>query len=138
MLQLESTSDGQRLVTNASGTELMRAPLPHIPPKVTLFQAYTGVNNLITELPLTIRPQIENCNRSVSCCDAYNGTTGSCSGSGQEGAEDSPYFCAALATPGQVRCVGRRVTLTRTKHLTHWAQRPCPRVTITAPVNGSL
>ncbi|CAM9683580.1 unnamed protein product, partial [Pylaiella littoralis] len=52
-------------------------------------------------LQLVGTAQIENCNRSTSCCDAYNDTTGSCSESGQEGAEGSPYLCAALATPGQ-------------------------------------
>ena len=52
--------------------------------------------------------QIENCNRSASCCDAFDDATGSCATSvGQEEGEGSPYFCAAPATPGQVmRAVG--------------------------------
>ncbi|CAN0524471.1 unnamed protein product, partial [Ectocarpus sp. 12 AP-2014] len=54
-------------------------------------------------LQLVGTAQIENCNRSASCCDAFNDTTGSCSSeSGSAGEEaGSPYYCAALATPGQ-------------------------------------
>ncbi|CAM9433410.1 unnamed protein product, partial [Hapterophycus canaliculatus] len=53
-------------------------------------------------LQLVGTAQIENCNRSSSCCDAYDDATDSCSSGEEEGDEEaSPYFCAALATPGQ-------------------------------------
>lgn len=53
-------------------------------------------------------PQIENCNRSSSCCDAYHDVTDSCISGEEEGDEElSPYYCAASATPGQVACFER-------------------------------
>lgn len=82
----------------------------HVPaPLVLPCPLRTHVPDLVATLPTNSSPprcfhraQIENCNRSASCCDAYDGTTGSCTTIGGEEGEVSPYYCAALATPGQV------------------------------------
>ncbi|CAM9677875.1 unnamed protein product, partial [Laminaria digitata] len=48
-------------------------------------------------LQLVGTAQVENCNRSASCCDGFDDKSGSCGGGG----EGSQYYCTASATPGQ-------------------------------------